>query len=147
MRISKESWIIACIGIGDLIATIFFIERHGAREANPLFHLLWNAGPIAFVGAKLLCLAGPIAILEWARRHNPAFVLSASRMVIVTYLACYGVGVASLNSPAARAAALRRSGAFSYWEPYITRGGRIEFAAVTMQRSHAPDPAGHSLSR
>jgi hypothetical protein len=104
---SKESWAIALIGLADLVATIEFIERHGAHEANPIFRLLWDLGPAAFIGAKLLCLAGPIAILEWARRHNPRFVLGASRVVIVAYVACYGLGVARLNGPQALAQQMR----------------------------------------
>lgn len=99
MKIARESWIIAAIGLTDLVSTILFIEHHGASEANPLFHRLWEIGPLVFVAAKLACLIGPIAIFEWARRRRPQLVLLASRSVIAAYLLCYCVGFAGLNKP------------------------------------------------
>jgi hypothetical protein len=130
MRLSKESWVIAAIGLADLIATIVFIERHGAHEANPIFRILWDLGPLAFIGAKILFLAGPIAILEWARRHNPQFVLRASQAVIVAYIACYGLGIAKLNSPAAQGQPLHGPAA----PVAISRSARVAFLHGQLKR-------------
>ena len=74
MKIAKESWIIMAIGLADLITTIIFIQNHGAEEANPLFRRYWEMGLMAFILAKLALLVGPLWVLEWARKRNPAFV-------------------------------------------------------------------------
>ncbi len=103
MRIARESWIIATIGIADLITTIVFIRHHGAQEANPLFKLYWQMGLFAFIVAKSVCLIGPLLILEWASKRNPRFVRQALRSAIVAYLAFYSIGFLKLNAPLANA--------------------------------------------
>ena len=103
MKIAKESWVIMAIGLADLITTIIFIEHHGAEEANPLFRRYWEMGLMAFILAKLALLVGPLWVLEWARKRNPAFVSWALRSAIAGYLIMYGIGFVRLNSPAAHA--------------------------------------------
>lgn len=103
MKIARESWIIATIGLADLVTTIVFIRHHGAQEANPVFRRFWEMGLIAFILAKLACLIGPIYVLEWARTRSTQFVKLASRAVIFAYLIMYGIGVAHLNGPSAQA--------------------------------------------
>src|SRR5690349_18137079 len=105
MKIARESWVIAAIGMADLITTIIFIRHHNAQEANPLFKHIWDMGLPAFIIAKLICVTGPLMILEWARRRNPRFVSMALRCVIVGYLGLYGVGVFHLNGSQAHAEA------------------------------------------
>ncbi|HZO91445.1 MAG TPA: DUF5658 family protein [Chthonomonadaceae bacterium] len=119
MRISRESWIIAAIGLADLVTTIIFINRHGAQEANPLFRHVWAMGPAAFVLAKVACIVGPLCVLEWARRHRPRFVRWASQAVIVAYLMLYGIGYMQLNGPAAQAAEIGHSAVHSYPSPFL----------------------------
>src|SRR5579872_67719 len=85
MKIARESWIIATIGLADLVTTIVFIKHHGAQEANPLFRQFWEMGVFAFILAKLACLVGPLYILEWARKRRTQFVKVASRAVICAY--------------------------------------------------------------
>jgi hypothetical protein len=108
MKIARESWIIATIGLADLVTTIVFIKHHGAQEANPLFSHLLATGLIAFIVAKLACLVGPLVVLEWARARRAQFVKYASRTVILAYLVLYGIGVAHLNGPRAQANELAR---------------------------------------
>ncbi len=108
MRIAKETWLICFLGIADLITTILFIRQNGGQEANPLFRQYWEMGTCAFVAAKLVMLAGPLCILEWARRRNPQFVSWALRGVIVGYLTMYGIGYCRLNGPSAYADELKR---------------------------------------
>ncbi|HLK56614.1 MAG TPA: DUF5658 family protein [Chthonomonadaceae bacterium] len=103
MKIAKESWVIMAIGLADLITTIIFIQNHGAEEANPLFRRYWEMGLMAFIFAKLALLVGPLWVLEWARKRNPAFVSWALRSAIAGYLIMYGIGFIRLNSPAAHA--------------------------------------------
>ncbi len=104
MKIAKESLVIAAIGVADLVTTIVFIKHHGAQEANPLFRHYWEMGLAAFIIAKLICLLGPLLVLEWARKRNPRFVAGALRTAIVGYLGFYIAGYMQLNGPRAAAA-------------------------------------------
>jgi hypothetical protein len=97
MKILRESWIIACIGIADLVTTLIWVHHHGAQEANPLFAHYLAMGSVWFAVMKLVLLAGPIFLLEWASRHRPLFTRRASQFAICAYLVLYGVGVAKLN--------------------------------------------------
>lgn len=117
MKLTKESWIIAAIGLADLITTIIFIREHGAQEANPLFRHYWEMGLAAFIAAKFVCLFGPLLVLEWARKRNPKFVLRALRGAIAAYLVMYGVGFMKLNSPQARAEELPHSSEIIAFRP------------------------------
>lgn len=103
MKIAKESWIIAAIGLADLVTTIIFIRYYGAQEANPLFRDFWRMGLPAFILAKALCVVGPLTLLEWARRREPGFVCWALRLAIVGYVGAYGIGLVTLNEPGAQA--------------------------------------------
>ena len=105
MKLAKETWILIVIGIADLISTIFFIQRHGASEANPLFRHYWQMGLPQFIAAKIALLGAPLMILEWARRQKPKMVARALRCAIAGYVLMYGIGVARLNLPSARASA------------------------------------------
>ncbi|HLK59784.1 MAG TPA: DUF5658 family protein [Chthonomonadaceae bacterium] len=95
---ARESWVIAAIGLADLVTTLVWMRCYGADEANPLFAFFWQHGAWAFIAAKGFFLLGPLLVLEWARRRDPRFVLLASRVVIVAYLLLYIVGVARLNA-------------------------------------------------
>jgi len=97
MKIARESWVIGIIGIADLVTTIVFIQHHGAQEANPLFRHYWEMGLTAFIAAKMICLLGPLLILEWARKSSPRFVSLALRGAIAGYVLLYGVGFMRLN--------------------------------------------------
>lgn len=97
---------IAVLGIADLITTIVFIEHHGAEEANPLFRHLWEMGLFAFISAKLLLIACPLMVLEWARKRRPLFTMRALRGAIAAYIMLYGIGFVRLNGPEAQAGEL-----------------------------------------
>jgi hypothetical protein len=102
MKISKESWVILAIGFADLISTLVWVGRHGAGEANPLFAHYLSMGPLWFSLMKVVLLAGPIFILEWAKHRRPRFTRYASRFAIAAYLVMYGVGFYRLNHDPAR---------------------------------------------
>lgn len=58
------------IGLFDLVTTLILIEL-GVKEGNPLFRWFLSYGPFHFAIAKVVFLAGPIAMLEYARQHKP----------------------------------------------------------------------------
>jgi len=61
---------LVAIGLFDLVATIFLLGA-GLGEGNPIFSRLLQFGPWAFVLGKATFLAGPILIIEYARKHHP----------------------------------------------------------------------------
>jgi len=111
-RISKESCIIAAVGIADLVTTLVWVHTHGAQEANPVFAHYLAMGPIWFAAMKLVMLIAPLFLLEWARRRRPRFTQMASRFAIVAYVGMYVVGVARLN-PQLFKPAIAHAGPFS----------------------------------
>ncbi|HSV73011.1 MAG TPA: DUF5658 family protein [Chthonomonadales bacterium] len=99
-RIAKESWVLVAICTADLVTTIWLVTTGLATEGNPLMNHYLEQGVLVFIAAKALLVAGPLIVLEWARRSRPAFVHSMMRATIVMYLGIYGVGVLRLNSHA-----------------------------------------------
>jgi len=69
-KIHLSTILLFTIGVIDLISTIMFLEL-GGNEGNPIFRNLLNHGVPVFALGKLVFLAGPIAILEFARRKAP----------------------------------------------------------------------------
>jgi hypothetical protein len=98
MPLSRESLILFVIGVADLATTLLWVNSHGATEANPVFAHYLAEGPFVFALMKLVLLAAPIYLLEWARCHRPIFTLRAARFAIGAYLVLYAVGFARLNS-------------------------------------------------
>lgn len=88
MKLAKESWILIVICIADLIITLALLTK-GAVEANPWMKSYLEMGVGYFILIKVMFVIGPIAILEWARRHRPQFVKQMSRLAIAAYLASY----------------------------------------------------------
>src|SRR5262249_16736452 len=54
-------------------------------------------GPVWFALMKIVMLACPVFLLEWAMRRRPRFTRYASRFAVGAYLLMYVVGVAKLN--------------------------------------------------
>jgi len=97
MKLSKESVLLICIGVLDLVSTLIWVNHHGAQEANPIFRTYLELGPMWFALMKIVMLAAPIYLLEWAGRRRPEFTRFASRFAVGAYLLMYVVGVAKLN--------------------------------------------------
>ncbi|MCS6949845.1 MAG: DUF5658 family protein [Armatimonadota bacterium] len=95
--ISRESWVIAAICVADLVSTLIFVHHYGAREGNPLMDYYLQLGVVPFILAKCVMFLFPIAIIEWARRHNPEFVQRMARFAIAAYIGLYLVVVAKEN--------------------------------------------------
>ncbi len=96
MKISRESIIIAVIGMVDMVTTLIMVQR-GAWEGNPIFEYYLAMGVPWFILMKSIFILAPIFLLELARRHRPVFTKWASRVAIMAYLGLYVIGVMHLN--------------------------------------------------
>lgn len=78
------------LGLFDLVTTVLLLGR-GMGEGNPIFSRLLQYGPWAFVLGKALFLAGPILIIEYARKSHPTTAEQATWIAFVAYAALYVV--------------------------------------------------------
>ena len=85
------------IGMFDLIATIL-LTGAGFGEGNPLFSRLLLFGPWAFVLGKAAFLAGPILIIEFARKHHPESAEQATWIAFGAYAILLSVQFLRLGS-------------------------------------------------
>ncbi len=83
-EVKTSTMCLAGIGLADLVITVLLL-RMGMAEGNPLFGRLLIFGPWAFVLGKVLFLAGPILILEYARRTHPESAEQATWIAFVAY--------------------------------------------------------------
>jgi hypothetical protein len=97
MKLSREGAVLVMICVLDLATTIWFVSCHGAAEANPLMRRFLEMGLAAFILAKGALSFGPLAMIEWARRRHPHFVIRALRAGIALYIGFYGLGVWNIN--------------------------------------------------
>ncbi len=95
--VSKQACCIGTICLADLVTTIWWANRTGAAEANPLMAGFLAQGIVVFVVAKLALTAGPLGLLEWARPKRPKFVTHAMNIGAVAYLGVYTAGVVHIN--------------------------------------------------
>ena len=71
--------LILILNLVDALATLTWVELGYATEANPVMAELLGAGPVAFVGAKLLLVSGGVYLL-WryrARRLSIGAIVTA----------------------------------------------------------------------
>ncbi len=99
MRISWESRLIVGVCVVDLLTTLWIVHSHGGQEYNPVMRFYLDRGTTAFILAKFLFVAGPLTVLEWARRHRPAFVRGMLRTGLALYVVLYGIVVWKVNTP------------------------------------------------
>lgn len=140
---APETGIMIVIGLADLVSTIVFIQRHGAEEANPIFHHYWEMGIGAFVVAKLICLVGPLLVMEWARQRHPRFVAGALRVAIAGYLIMYCVGVFHLNQRAQADARVVAAATGSPYSAPISAQMALELQRYVLQAAHYPWSTHH----
>jgi hypothetical protein len=93
----RQTYILAMLGLIDLVTTTALVSRCGAAEANPLMAALLSRGLWVFVMVKITMLFGPLAVLEWSRRANPGFVAKAGSTAIAGYVVLYLAGVIRAN--------------------------------------------------
>lgn len=98
MAPAKQTWVLAAICLADLVSTMTLVSHMEAAEANPLMGFFLAQGVTAFVGAKVLLSAGPLALIEWTRTRRPRLAERALNLTIVLYIGLYGLGVYRANS-------------------------------------------------
>ena len=98
MRLQKQTLALGAVGLIDLATTLYFIGHHEAAEANPMMAAFLSQGLAAFMMAKVGFVAGPLGVLEWARKSHPLFVTRAVNAGLVAYVLMYSVGVARVNA-------------------------------------------------
>lgn len=76
------------IALFDLVTTVILLGR-GMGEGNPLFAWLLGFGIWPFVLGKVVFLAGPILILEYARTKNPELAEIGTWVAFLAYLMLY----------------------------------------------------------
>lgn len=79
---------LATLGLFDLVSTVALFGR-SFSEGNPIFSRLAHLGPWAFVLGKAIFLAGPILILEFARKSHPRSAEQATWIAFAAYAFLY----------------------------------------------------------
>jgi hypothetical protein len=98
LTLQRQTLALGAIGIIDLVTTLVFINHNGAAEANPLMATFLTHGIAVFLTAKLCFLAGPLLVLEWARKSRPVFVARALNVGMIAYVCLYMAGVTRVNA-------------------------------------------------
>lgn len=135
MKIARESVYIAVIGVADLVTTLLWVKYHGASEGNPVFSLYLRMGFAWFVLMKLILLACPLFLLEFARRRRPRFTLKASRFAIGAYCGLYVVGFFHLNPNAIHPVSAEAS-----VPPKLAKGEQLRREEARARRDRKPSP-------
>lgn len=97
LEIGWESIVIALICSLDLLSTLWLLGIGWATEANPLMARLLDHSVWLFCGVKMGTVFLLIAVAEWYRKYNPAFVRRMMRFSITAYLALYVALVLRIN--------------------------------------------------
>ncbi|HET6454669.1 MAG TPA: DUF5658 family protein [Armatimonadota bacterium] len=87
--LAKESYIILVICLLDMALTGWLLHTKRAIEGNPIMSFYLQDGIGMMIAAKLVLIAMPLFIAEWARRYRPRFVHRALRIAIAIYISLY----------------------------------------------------------
>lgn len=80
--------VLVTIGLFDLITSLLLF-RLGFTESNPIFRRLLEYGTWAFIGGKVLMLAGPVLLLEYVRTTHPKSAEQGTWIAAIAYLTLY----------------------------------------------------------
>ena len=80
------------VGMGDLIVSLMWLHA-GYGEGNPLFAWLARQGSLMFALGKVVFLAGPIGILEYARKYRPRSAEIGTWVATILYLFFLGAHI------------------------------------------------------
>lgn len=83
------------VGMADLVTSLIWLHA-GYGEGNPLFAWLAHHGSLPFAIGKVLFLAGPIAILEYARKFRPTSAEVGTWAATLLYLLFLGLHVRAM---------------------------------------------------
>ena len=89
-RVRLSTAVLVTIGLFDLVTTIILL-RLGMRESNPFFNQFAESGPAVLATAKLAFLAGPIALIEIARKYSPRSAEQGTWVAAGCYFGLYAV--------------------------------------------------------
>jgi hypothetical protein len=85
--------VLAAVAMLDLVTTLLFLKL-GFREGNPLFAWLFQLGVGAFISGKVVLLAIPIMLLQYARQFNAKSAEQGTWLAVVFYCAFYALSIA-----------------------------------------------------
>ena len=88
-KLRLSTLVLIAIGLFDLATTLMLLHL-GMKEGNPFFSRFAMAGPVPLIATKVAFLAGPIALLEIARKHAPKSAEQGTWIAAACYLALYG---------------------------------------------------------
>ena len=94
-KVHLSTALLLSIGVVDLVSTLAWISL-GQKEGNPLFQPLLAFGPVGIVLGKAVFLAGPIALLEFARKKNPLSAEQGTWVATGAYVGLWGLQIARL---------------------------------------------------
>lgn len=95
-KVHLSTVLLTILGTVDLLSTIAWLNL-GGREGNPIFNSILNHGIAPFAFAKIAFLAGPIAILEYARTKHPQSAEAGTWIAFAFYFALWGSQIHSLG--------------------------------------------------
>ncbi len=95
-KVHLSTVLLTILGTVDLLSTIAWLNL-GGHEGNPLFNSILNHGLAPFALAKVAFLAGPIAILEFARTRHPHSAEAGTWIAFVFYFALWGSQIHNLG--------------------------------------------------
>ena len=88
---SREGAFLFFVCMLDALSTYVFLHTNVASEANPLLAAAAATSPGLFLAVKLMTFVPAIALAEWYRRINPAFVQRGLRLAAAVYLSIYSI--------------------------------------------------------
>ena len=103
--LAKESYMLLAICLIDMLFTGWLIHTGRGTEGNPLMSFYLENGWPVVIAVKLILIACPILIIEWARRIRPVFAHRALRFAIVAYLSMYAIAFLNAGISASAGAA------------------------------------------
>jgi len=86
-RIRLSTVVLITIGVFDLVTTLMLLGL-GMHEGNPFF-AQYAQSPLALAATKILFLAGPIALLEFARKYSPRSAEQGTWVAAGAYFTLY----------------------------------------------------------
>ncbi len=99
MGIARETIWLGLVCLADLILTACLISTGAFTEGNPLLAHYLHYGLGAMCAVKLFSFLTPLALAEWYRRRDPAFVRGMLRGALGVYVVAYVAGVTAVNLP------------------------------------------------
>ena len=95
-KVRLSTLVLVTVAMFDLVSTLVWMNA-GQGEGNPFFANLAAHGSLAFVGGKLLFLALPVVLIEWARTKRPLTAEIGTWIAALGYVYLWGSHVLSLQ--------------------------------------------------